>query len=125
MSTHRVDFKDLIEEITGLKVYPVIIPQNAKYPCIQSTISGGGRDGDSNLANSNIKEYRLSIVVCSDKVSINDEIETKLITALDGNTITSGDTKSLVFRHTNTTELYNYTQGLHEMTIEFTTKTLS
>lgn len=125
MSTYRVDYKELVEKITSLKVYPVVIPQGAKYPCIEMSLSGGGRDGDSSLSESNIKGYRLSLVICSELVSTNESYETKLLAALDGKALTQGDTKSLIIRHTNTVEIYNYAQGLHEMTVEFTTKKIN
>ena len=125
MSTYRVDYKELVEEITGLKVYPVIIPQGAKYPCIEMSLSGGGRDGDSSLSESNIKGYRFSLTICSGLVSTNESYETKLLTALDGKAITQGDTKNLIIHHVNTIEVYNYAQSLHEMTVEFTTKKIN
>lgn len=125
MSTHRVDYKQIIEEITNLKVYPIIIPQNVTYPCIEMSISGGARDGDSSIDSSNIKGYRISLTICSDLSSINDGYESLLIAALDGKPNIKNGTKSLIMYHVGTTQLYNYSQGLHEMTVDFTTKIIN
>lgn len=122
MSTHRIDYKEMIEEITGLKVYPVVIPQGAATPCIEMQIFGGGRSGDANLMDPNIRDYRISIKVCSDKISTNAPYETMLVDALDGKSMTYGDTKTLGFNYIGTTETYNYAQDLHEMDVEFTAK---
>lgn len=125
MSNHRVDWKDLIEEITGLKVYPVVIPQGATYPCIEMNITGGSRNIDSNIKNINIRDYRINLTICSSSVAINAGHESELVDALDGKSITQNETKSLIMYHSNTIEIYNYSQGLHEMTVEFTSKKLN
>ena len=125
MSTQRIDYKQLIEEITGIKVYPIIIPQNAIYPCIELSISGGARDSDSSIEVSNIKGYRVSITICSSLSSTNDGYESLLIDALDGKPNTKNGTKTLIMYHVGTAQLYNYSQGLHEMTIDFTTKIIN
>jgi hypothetical protein len=125
MSTQRVDYKELIEEITNLKVYPIIIPQKATYPCIEMSISGGARDNDSSMDVSNIKGYRLSLTICSESISVNDSYEILLLNALDGKPNTKNGTKSLIMYHVGSTQLYNYSQGLHEMTIDFTTKIIN
>ncbi len=125
MSTHRVDYKELVEKITSLKVYPIVIPQKATYPCIEMTIFGGGRDDDSNISNANIRGYRISLTICSKLASTNAKYETMLINSLDGKPNITNGTKSLVMYYANTVEIYNYAQSLHEMTVEFTTKKLN
>jgi hypothetical protein len=125
MSTQRIDYKQIIEEITGLKVYPIVIPQNAVYPCIELSISGGARDNDSSMDVTNIKGYRISLTICSSLSSINDGYESLLINALDNKPNVKNGTRTLVMYHIGTVQLYNYTQGLHEMTVDFTTKTIN
>ena len=124
MSNFRVNYKELFESITCLKIYPVVIPQNANYPCIQMTTSGGARDTSSNLAKTNITSHRIILTICSDKVSTNVGYEKMLLDAIDYNSNVYKETKSLIIEHAGTTELFNYTQNLHEMTIEFKTKIL-
>ena len=122
---YRIDFKNKIESITSLKVYPVIIPNKTKYPAIQLEMFGGGRDSDSSTTDTRIGNHRISITVCAADLTVCYEKEQLLKDALDGKPFDEGSTKALIMYFENSVELHNYSQNLYELTIDFSIKKIN
>ena len=121
----RIDYKERIEAITALKVYPINVPDKTKYPCIQMLLSGGKRDTDSGLSGgSSIRGYRLSLTILASKASECYTIEELLIAGLDELPLVTDDTTTLIMYFDNSVELYNHQQRLYEVTVDFKTKQL-
>ena len=125
MAEPRIDYKNRVEEISGVKVYPITVPDKAKYPCIQMTLSGGKRDGDSSLTDSRISGYRLSLTIIADTASEAYAIESLLKDALDEKPLKTENTNTLIMYFDNSIEIYNYAQALFEVTVDFLPKKLN
>jgi hypothetical protein len=126
MASPRIDYKDQIELISGLKVYPVFVPDKAKYPCIQMNISGGKRDGDSSMnGGSRISNFRLSLTILSPTASEAYRVEDLLKEGLDEKPLKTLNTNTLIMYFDNSVELYNYQQSLFEVTVDFLPKKLN
>jgi len=122
---YRIDYKEAIERISKLDVYPVIIPEGAKYPCIEMQISGGRRDDDSSLNGTSISNHRISLIVCASTLAQCYEVEKLLKTGLHNKTLNTDNTKTLVIYFDNSVESYNHAQSLFELTIDFLPKLIN
>lgn len=122
MSDFRIEMRELIEDITKVKVYPTNIPSNAKYPCICMRISGGGRDDSSSLTDTQIRDMRVSLIVCGQRSSDVYPFEKLLIEGMDNVVLPLATTKNLISYFDNSVEIYNHVQGLHELTADFSIK---
>ena len=122
---HRIDYKEAIERISKLDVYPVIIPEGAKYPCIEMRISGGRRDDDSSLTDTSISNLRISLIVCAPKLSQCYAVETLLKNGLHNKSLNTTNSKTLVMYFDNSVETYNHAQSLFELTVDFLPKLLN
>lgn len=120
----RIDLKNRVEEVAGAKVFPVTIPDKSVYPCIQLVLTGGLRNTDSTMKLNNVKDYRLSLTVCSPTLSVCYDIEELLIEAIDNEHHFTVGTKTLIAHHDNSVELFNYQQSLYELTVDFMIKRL-
>ncbi len=126
MRTFRKDIKEHIESITGVVVYPTVVPDKAKYPCIEMNISGGGRDGDSSLTDSKIREYRLTLTILFDPSSMESgyQIEESL-EALQETQLSTVSTDTMIIYFDNSVELFNYSTNLYELTVDLKIKKLN
>jgi hypothetical protein len=125
MANPRIDYKDTIESISGVKVYPIVVPDKAKYPCIQMKLSGGKRDSDSSLTGSRISGFRLSLTILAKSAAEAYAIEDALKDGLDEKPLKTINTNTLIMYFDNSVELYNQSQALYEITVDFIPKKLN
>jgi hypothetical protein len=125
MANPRIDYKDTIESISGVKVYPIVVPDKAKYPCIQMKLSGGKRDSDSSLTGSRISGFRLSLTILAKSAAEAYAIEDALKYGLDEKPLKTINTNTLIMYFDNSVELYNQSQALYEITVDFIPKKLN
>lgn len=125
MTSPRIDYKEAIESLSGVKVYPVVVPNKSEYPCIQMKLSGGKRDADSSMQGSKIYGFRLSLTILAETASETYAIEDKLKEGLDEKSLKTNNTNTLVMYFDNSVELYNNAQNLYELTVDFIPKKLN
>jgi hypothetical protein len=125
MANPRIDYKDTIESISGVKVYPIVVPDKAKYPCIQMKLSGGKRDSDSSLTGSRIYGFRLILTILAKSAAEAYAIEDALKDGLDEKPLKTINTNTLIMYFDNSVELYNQSQALYEITVDFIPKKLN
>ena len=125
MASPRIDYKAEIERLSGIKAYPIVVPDKATYPCIQINMSGGKRDRDSSLITGRISNFRLSITILSTTATEAYGIEELLKIGLDESPLKTENSNTLIMYFDNSVELYNSQQALFEITIDFITKKLN
>ncbi len=122
MSINIQNYKELFESISKFPVYPLIVPQEASYPCIVMKIINNGRDGDSNLARTNIVNDRATLTIIGPNLSKLYDIEKNMVDELDNTNTMQSETKLLSITHVGTVPLYNYGTSMYELTVDFLTK---
>lgn len=117
------DIKFLLENLSGVDVYPMVIPEEAELPAIMYKTSGYNRDNDSNLSESNIKEHSFRIYVISNSASttyqISDIVKNGLENYRQGYI---NSTRIFMIRVRNSIDYYNSTQNTYEITIDINIK---
>ena len=96
MASPRIDYKAEIERLSGIKAYPIVVPDKATYPCIQIKMSGGKRDRDSSLITGRISNFRLSITILSTTATEAYGIEELLKIGLDESPLKTENSNTLI-----------------------------
>lgn len=111
------ELKNSIEYITNCKAYPNDIPSNAELPAVLYKSNGRSRNSNSQLSKTDILDRDFQLIVVSKTASETYTIAEKLAEALEGYSGDLIESKILMIRVTNMTDLYNYTQNTNETTI--------
>ncbi len=121
----RIDYKSVIEQVSGVNCYPVVVPDGAEYPCTMMTISGGKRDADSSNTQSELSNIRLSITVMASTLTEVSQIAQKIMDGLKNKSLVTENTKTLIMYFDGIVDIYNTQLSLFETTVDFQTRKLN
>lgn len=75
--------KGLLDATTGLRAYPIYIPETAQFPAIAYSMTGLSRDIQSNLSQTTISMATYAVHVAAPDFSATQALAQKLIDKLD------------------------------------------
>lgn len=120
----EIDLKNDLESSMGVNAYPIKIPQNASYPAIVYKEISNGRNDNSDLISSNLRDKYYEIVIVTPD---SEQVITKkneLITKYEGFSGMMGETNVFISRIESSVPTFDNAQQNFEynITIKFTEK---
>ncbi|AUS01928.1 tail-completion protein [Vibrio phage 3.058.O._10N.286.46.B8] len=118
----EIDLKNDLESSMGMNAYPIKIPQNAAYPAIVYKEISNGRNDDSNLDSSNLRNKYYEIVIVTPDSELVITKKNELIEKYEGFSGTMGETNIFISRIESSVPSFDNAQQNFEynITIKFT-----
>lgn len=118
------DFKTAAEEYTGLKVFPMHLPEDTTIPCIVYRHSSADRSSDSNMSESNIEMYVIDVSVYTNTTYDHYTIGDVLRQSFNNKSGVIGVSDVLISRVETYGESYDKSTRLYESKHKMTFKVL-